>query len=281
VHWPAREAPAAFARTTFIEALRRAGVKVDAPLVTENPSNKLPSPKCYRADTKVANLVSAPYAQYSKLILKISHNLGANLSLILFGMAHGVNTMEDALEIERATLTHQYRLPSSGFNFPTNSSGSPDSSASAGTTVKLLLDMKRRMTSPFYSASLPILGVDGSLAEFGVDSPARGKVFAKTGTFLDDDKIKAQTLAGYIDARSRRKLAYALFVNDAGDITSFDDVLHVIADEGRNTDAYPAVELKDRRHDERSVKALLDRIPTVAAMSSTTLMPSKFSSASR
>jgi PBP4 family serine-type D-alanyl-D-alanine carboxypeptidase len=228
----ANEAPAAFARTTFIEALRRAGVKVEAPLVTRNPSDKLPSPNCYRADTKVAELVSAPYAQYSKLILKISHNLGANLSLMLFGMAHGVNTMDDALEIERATLTHQYRLPGSGFDFPTNGSGSPDSRASTETTVKLLLDMHADKTFPFYLASLPILGVDGSLAEIGLNSPARGKVFAKTGTYLNNNQIKAQTLAGYIDARSGRKLAYALFVNDAGDINSFDDVLNVIEDEG-------------------------------------------------
>jgi D-alanyl-D-alanine carboxypeptidase/D-alanyl-D-alanine-endopeptidase (penicillin-binding protein 4) len=228
----AKEAPAAFARTTFIEALRRAGVQVEAPLVSPNPSQKLPPPNCYRPDTKVAELVSAPYSQYSKLILKISHNLGANLSLMLFGMAHGVNSMEDALEIERATLTKQYGLPGSGFDFPTNGSGSPDSSASTGTTVKLLLDMKARKTFPFYFTSLPILGIDGSLADIGVDSPAKGKVFAKTGTYIDSNQIKAQTLAGYIDARSGRKLAYALFVNDAGDFRGLNDVIAVIEDEG-------------------------------------------------
>lgn len=63
-------------------------------------------------------------------------------------------------------------------------------------------------------------------------SPAKGKVFANTGTYIDSNQIKAQTLAGNIDARSCRKVAHALFVNDAGDITSFDDVLHVIEDEG-------------------------------------------------
>jgi hypothetical protein len=58
----ANEAPAAFARTTFVGALRRAGVRVEAELVTPNPSNKLPPPNCYRANRKVADLVSAPYA---------------------------------------------------------------------------------------------------------------------------------------------------------------------------------------------------------------------------
>ena len=224
--------PAAFARTTFIEALQRAGVSVRARLVGPNPSDKLPPPDAYRAHRQVAELVSAPYAQYSKLILKVSHNLGANLSLMLFGLTHDVNTIQNALSVEAATLVDHYGLPGNGFDFPTNGSGSPDSRASAATTVKLLLSMSRRRTFPSYFDSLPILGVDGSLAEIGIGTPAQGKVFAKTGTFLDDGKIKAQVLSGYIHARSGRRLAYALFVNDAGAFTDIADVINVIQDEG-------------------------------------------------
>jgi PBP4 family serine-type D-alanyl-D-alanine carboxypeptidase len=224
--------PAAFARTAFIEALRRAGVTVNARLVAPNPCDKLPPADSYRDRTQVAELLSAPYAQYSKLILKVSHNLGANLSLILFGLANGVNTMPKALEEERATLKRQYGLDAHGFDFPTNGSGSPDSRASAATTVDLLISMKYRPTFPSYFDSLPILGVDGSLAEIGIGSPAQGKVFAKTGTFLEDGNIKAQVLAGYIHARSGRRLAYALYVNDAGAISDIADVIDVIQDEG-------------------------------------------------
>ncbi len=224
--------PADFARTTFIEALRRAGVTVEAPLVAPNPSSKLPPPDSYCDNTKVAELVSAPYAQYTKLILKISHNLGANLSLMLFGLANGVNTIEEALAIERATLINQYGLNGNGFDFPTNGSGSPDSRASAATTVKWLRVMHRQTTFPAFFPSLPILGVDGSLAEIGVGSPAAGKVFSKTGTYLNQGMIAAQVLAGYIDARSGRHLAFALFVNNAGPITGISDVIDVIQDEG-------------------------------------------------
>jgi len=225
------EVPAAFARTTFIEALRRAGVAVEAATVAANPAQKLPAPNAYPANTEVAQLVSAPYSQYSKLILKISHNLGANLSLMLFGLAHGVNTMASALSVERATLVDQDGLEGNGFDFPTNGSGSPDSRASAATTVKLLAFMNGQKTFPFYFQSLPILGVDGSLAEIGIGSPARGKVFSKTGTYLEGGKIGAQVLAGYIDARSGRRLAYALYVNDAGAISDFSELLGVIDDE--------------------------------------------------
>jgi D-alanyl-D-alanine carboxypeptidase len=200
--------------------------------VTPNPSDRLPPANCFRADTKVAKLASAPYAQYSKLILKVSHNLGANLSLMLFGLAHGVNTIENALSVERAALMDEYGLPGHGFKFPTNGSGGPDSRASSAITVELLTAMKDPITFPSYFNSLPILGIHGSLAEIGIDSPARGKVFAKTGTFLDEGKIKAQVLAGYIDARSGRCVPFALYVNDAREITDFSDVLGVIQDEG-------------------------------------------------
>jgi hypothetical protein len=67
-----------------------------------------------RPSTQVAELVSAPYAQYARLILKVSHYLEANLSLMLFGLANGVNTMRDALSMEAASRRQQpcnYSLP--------------------------------------------------------------------------------------------------------------------------------------------------------------------------
>ncbi len=132
----------------------------------------------------------------AKLILKISHNLGANLSLILFSLTHGVQNMKDALRAERRVLVDRDDLDGHGFDFPTNGSGSPDSRASAETTVDLLQFMEQQKTFPTYFRSLPILGVDGSLAAVGVASFAQGKVFAKTETYLADGKLGAQVLAG-------------------------------------------------------------------------------------
>jgi D-alanyl-D-alanine carboxypeptidase/D-alanyl-D-alanine-endopeptidase (penicillin-binding protein 4) len=61
--------------------------------------------------------------------------------------------------------------------------------------------------------------------------PARGHVFAKTGTTLDENGLKAQNLAGYIDSRNGRQLAFAIFVNDAGPIEQISDVAEVFEDE--------------------------------------------------
>jgi D-alanyl-D-alanine carboxypeptidase/D-alanyl-D-alanine-endopeptidase (penicillin-binding protein 4) len=231
------EDPAAFARTAFIDALKRAGVAVRAPSVAMNPTERLPSPGSYTPDTRVAQFVSPPYAEYAKLILKVSLNLGANLSLMLFGLAHGQRTIADALAVERQTLVNGMGIRADEFDFPTNGSGSPDSQATARATVRLLMEMGASDVAPYYQAALPVLGVDGSLAETGTSLPARGHVFAKTGTTIADGALKAQNLAGYIDARSGRRLAFAVFLNDAGPIQSITDVAEVFEDEAVITNA--------------------------------------------
>ena len=56
--------------------------------------------------------------------------------------------------------------------------------------------------------SLPVAGVDGTLAHRLQAGPATGQAFLKTGSLLD-----ARALAGYVRARSGRVHAVALFVN--------------------------------------------------------------------
>jgi PBP4 family serine-type D-alanyl-D-alanine carboxypeptidase len=231
------EDPAAFARTAFVEALKRAGVTVMAPAVAKNPTERLPAAGSYAPDARVAQLVSPPYAEYARLILKVSLNLGANLSLMLFGLTRGQRTIGGALAAERSTLVDQMGIPADGFDFPTNGSGSPDSQATPRATVQLLTAMGASDVAQVYRAALPLLGVDGSLAHTGLDLPARGHVYAKTGTTIADGALKAQNLAGYVDARSGRQLAFAVFLNDAGPIQSIGDVTDVFEDEAAITNA--------------------------------------------
>jgi D-alanyl-D-alanine carboxypeptidase/D-alanyl-D-alanine-endopeptidase (penicillin-binding protein 4) len=185
----------------------------------------------------VAALVSPPYAEYARLILKVSLNLGANLSLMLYGLTQGQRTIAGALTAERQALVSSMGIAGDAFDFPTNGSGSPDSQATPRATVQLLTAMGKSAAAPAYRAALPVLGVDGSLAETGRSLPARGHVFAKTGTTLADGALKAQNLAGYVDARSGRQLAFALFLNDAGPIQSISDVTEVFDDEAAITNA--------------------------------------------
>jgi D-alanyl-D-alanine carboxypeptidase/D-alanyl-D-alanine-endopeptidase (penicillin-binding protein 4) len=234
------EEPNAFMRTAFIEALNRNGVDVTAPAVAENPSDLMPAQGDYAPDTRVASYVSAPYAQVAQLVLKVSLNLGANLSLSLFGVEDGERTIDGALAAERRTLIDDFGIDGDQFDFPTNGSGTPDSRAAPRALVDLLIAMHGTEVAEEYRDTLPVLGVDGSLATSGADLPGKGHVFAKPGTTIapgDDGEtieLKAQNLAGYIETKDGRLVAYALMVNDAGAVEDIEtDVSPVITDEAR------------------------------------------------
>lgn len=231
------EDPASFARIAFIEALERAGVTVKTSSALTNPKDALRAAGAYAPESRVAEFISPPYSEYVKLILKVSLNLGANLSLMLFGLAHGQRTITDALAVERQTLIGRMGIDGDAFDFPTNGSGSPDSQATARATVQMLAEMGKSAGGSVYKAGLPVLGVDGSLAHSGVTMPAKGHVFAKTGTTLDETGLKAQNLAGYIDTKNGRHLAFAIFLNDGGPIEQISDVSEVFEDEAAITNA--------------------------------------------
>lgn len=232
------EDPAAFARTAFVEALRRNGVRVRARAVDANPRRVLPRRFRYPAATRVAVHRSAPYAQVARLVNKVSLNLGANLSLSLFGLSEGRRTVAGALAAERRRLVNSFGINPRQFRFPTNGSGTPDSRATPRALVQMLRAMSRRPAARAYTATLPILGRDGSLAHTGTTLPARGHVRAKTGTTLmpgadgETIELEAQNMAGYITTRSGRRLAYALMVNDVGAVRDIErDVAGVFQDE--------------------------------------------------
>lgn len=228
------EEPATLARIAFIDALARAGVAVNAPTVAKNDAARLPSRASLDASTQVATFVSPPYSEYAKLVLKVSLNTGANLSLMHVGLSQGQRTRETALAAERKLLIDDMGLDPAGFDFPTNGSGSPDSRASARTTARLAAEMNRRPGYAAYRQGLPLLGVDGSLAAVGKTVVGREHIAAKSGATVDaNDNMVAITMAGYIDAKSGRALTFALFVNDAGPLTGIADTLQVFEDEAQ------------------------------------------------
>ncbi len=233
--------PASFSRTAFIEALQRAGITVTAPPTGPNPVEKLPPSDSYTPANEEANLVSLPYSEYAKLILKVSHNLGADLSLMYFGLAKGVNSLPAALGQERATLTESFGLHGNDFNF-IDGSGGGETLASTKAVLRLLQVMSGKPAFDAFFDALPKLAEDGSLAEVtGFESDpslagAKGNVHAKTGTYIVLDGgqtlFKGQAFAGYIDAKSGRRLIYALCVDNAGVIKGIPDILEVFNDEG-------------------------------------------------
>lgn len=228
--------PSNYARTVFIEALEQAGVRVHAPDVAQNPEGLLPPKGSYKPDNKVAELQGLPYSDDAKLILKVSYNIGADTSLLLFGLTRGVDNMNDALQVEKGNLKAKFGISDSEYDF-VDGSGGGDSKATMGAVTKILIELKERDTFPAFFNALPILGVDGSLGfvtNFESDpslAGAKGQVRAKTGTFVEGTTLKGQAFGGYIASKSGKQLAYQLVINNIP-ISSLADVIQVFQDEG-------------------------------------------------
>ena len=175
--------PANYARTVFIEALQAAGVTVDAAPVAQNPVQLLPAKDSYSVDTEVAELTGMPYSDYAKLIEKVSYNVGADTSLLLFGLAHGVDNMSDALNVEAKNLVSNYGIPAGEFTF-LDGSGGGDTTATNVAVTQMLTAMTTKSTFPVYFDSMPILAKDGSLSfvtDFQSDATLSGATGSEIG----------------------------------------------------------------------------------------------------
>ncbi len=233
--------PSSYARTVFIESLRNAGVTVAAPVVKPNPTKLLPSSVAYSKSNNVATLHGMTYAQDAKLILKISYNIGADTSIVLFGVTRGVHSMPAALAVERKNLATRFGIPAGDYHF-VDGSGGGSTTATSGAVTQMLAEMQRRAAFSTLYDDLPILAVDGSLAsikDFEKDptlAGAAGEVHAKTGTFVGASRsgemmLKGQAFGGYITTKSGKHLIYQLVVNNVP-ISSIADLIGVFQDEG-------------------------------------------------
>ncbi len=211
--------PASFARSLLIEALRRAGVKVDASHLSANRPEGLPPKEEYGKLKRAALLKSPPFADAARLVLKVSHNLHASALPLLVAAKRGQRTLADGLHCQREFLA-KAGLDVDTISFGGAAGGDPADYVTPRAAVQLLRYMSSRPDFAAYREGLPILGQDGTLARaVGKDSPARGKVQAKTGTLLwsntmnSGELLTSKALAGYLTTAKGRELAFAMFVN--------------------------------------------------------------------
>lgn len=211
--------PSGFARALFVEALRRAGVRAQC-AVLRSSGAALPDKRDYDKLTKVATLTSAPFKDTLTVTLKVSHNLYASALPCLVAVAKGKTTAEAGLVEERKIL-EKLGVDTSAVSFGGGAGGAPADVVTARATVQLLQGMAKRAEWDVYKAALPVLGVDGTLASVVKDdSPARGKVFAKTGTLIWPDTLngrallRSKALAGTMTTKSGAELYFCVMVNN-------------------------------------------------------------------
>ncbi len=210
---------ASFARTLFMEVLRREAVAVTASPLRE-PRAALPARDGYGRLTRVAVFVSPPLSETVKVTLKVSHNLYASAMPLLVAAKHGERTLAAGLHRQRAYL-RELGVDLDAVSFAGGAGGDRADATTPRATVSLLRELAKRPEWSTIEAGLPLLGVDGTLAgAVGRDSPAAGHVRAKTGTLWYEDVmneralLRSKALAGSMTTSHGTKLVFALFLND-------------------------------------------------------------------
>ncbi|GAA0316666.1 D-alanyl-D-alanine carboxypeptidase/D-alanyl-D-alanine-endopeptidase [Streptomyces polychromogenes] len=233
--------PAAFGRTALIEALGRAGVRVGAAATGADPVGRLP--RDYRGRQGVAAYTSPPYAQYAKLILKVSHNLGANLGICLMAVTAGSGQCADGFPV-LARFLDRAGVDRAQVELMDGRGGNPNDRATPQALVEMLAYWQRGPDARLFREALPVLGVDGLLAENCRDCPARGKVFAKTGAAVGGDELNGRlavgaiTIAGYLERGGGRFDTFYAGVNGASTPTTDPAGVISIADDLARVAAY-------------------------------------------
>jgi D-alanyl-D-alanine carboxypeptidase/D-alanyl-D-alanine-endopeptidase (penicillin-binding protein 4) len=212
--------PALFARALFIEALRRSGVRAQCAVLRPS-NNNLPPNSAYEKLTKVATFTSAPFKDTLTVTLKVSHNLYASTLPCLVAASKGLTTAEAGLRAQKKILKDELGVDTNAVSFGGGAGGAPPDHVSPRATVQVLQGMAKRPDWETYKSALPVLGVDGTLAEVvKEDSPARGKVFAKTGTLIWYDSVnerfllKSKAIAGTMTTKNGTPLHFCAIVNN-------------------------------------------------------------------
>lgn len=209
--------PATFARTAFIEALARAGVTVSADPTAANPSAALPPTTEVEALPSAAELTSLPFIEEATYTMKISYNRGAQTFICRLAVAAGSTDCDDGLGFAGTIWTHAGLDTTQAVLI--DGSGLPGNMITGNSQVQLQSIMAARPDAAEWRSTMPLLGIDGSLANVQAGTPAAGKVVGKTGTLASADLfngryfLPTKALGGYMETESGRNFAFAIMVN--------------------------------------------------------------------
>ena len=204
--------PAHYAAWRFRRMLEERGVRVLGRVAARHrpsvPDMSDAAGQATETTNSLAAVIPGPLAEDIRTINKSSQNVHAELLLRRVGLQRGPGTAESGIEAIRAMLD-QAGVPPHAYHLADGSGMSTYNRASPRGMVALLRWIAGRPWGSAWRATLPIGGIDGTLARRFRGTTLRGRVFAKTGSLN-----ATNALAGYMIARSGRTLAFAFFAND-------------------------------------------------------------------
>jgi D-alanyl-D-alanine carboxypeptidase/D-alanyl-D-alanine-endopeptidase (penicillin-binding protein 4) len=218
--------PAEYAAVAFRQMLLTRGITVTGNAIvkhrlsddTENFSTEVTQPVVLHPLTTLVTIeppttglhvlashISPAISQDVTVTNKISQNLHAELYLRMLGRLEG----SDGSIVQGARVVRQF-LISAGvdpgdFLFYDGSGLSEQDLITPRAATTLLTYAARQPWGDLYRSTLPIGGVDGTLANRFTDTALKGRVFAKTGTLSE-----VNALSGYLIAASGKVLAFSI-----------------------------------------------------------------------
>jgi D-alanyl-D-alanine carboxypeptidase/D-alanyl-D-alanine-endopeptidase (penicillin-binding protein 4) len=157
----------------------------------------------------LAEHISLPLLEDIRVTNKTSQNLHAELALRLIGLLKGGGGSFEGGSAALRQFLLQAGLKSDEFFLLDGSGLSRRDLITPAAVVQLLMYASRQPWGAAYEQTLPVAGVDGSLAERFANTPAGGLVHAKTGTLSH-----VNALSGYGETRSGRRFAFSIFCNN-------------------------------------------------------------------
>ena len=194
--------PARFAALALIATLHDAGIAVTGNGIARHR---------YAGDNVVfdpgitlAQHSSPPLIEDLRITDKISQNLHAEMLLRQVGQG----SRRDGLKA-MAEFTAEAGIENTDYSFADGSGLSRLNVVTPHAVVQLLTYMAQSANAANFASLLPIAGVDGSLRLRFDHNPAKGKVFAKTGSLSH-----VSGLSGYATRRNGHRLAFSILVNN-------------------------------------------------------------------
>lgn len=197
---PVRD-PARFAARLLRRALERHGIVVKGGTRAVHAFDR-PRPLATAALDELAHLDSPPLQEIVRETLKDSVNLDAQLLLLQMG-----GSEEEGLKALQAFLAEAGVRP--GDVLLEEGSGlSRKDLVKPRALTALLRYMRSRPEAAAFEAALPVAGVDGTLRDRLLETPALGVLRAKTGTLK-----YTSALSGYLRTPVGETLAFSILLN--------------------------------------------------------------------
>lgn len=244
------EDPAEFAAAIFHQLLENRGIVVYGKQLTrhtelaslstltvtataparggDEPSRSLPNQPLV-----LASYQSKPLIEDVRVINKVSQNLHAEILLRLLGREKGTaGTVEGGLEVLRGFL-NQAGVPADQYIFYDGSGLSRQNLVTPQAVVQLLRYAANQPWGASFRETLPVAGIDGSLADRFPNLDPRTHVCAKTGSL---GGVKA--LSGYATTARGQQVAFSILSNNFNlpskrVLDAIDSIVEAIVNDGK------------------------------------------------